>query len=123
MPSTAEAPARHLDRSKAKESPRLGPVGTSVRSSLQGGTSVVRLHLVQGGQQAGVPGQGPEEVGLGGLGTGPGERCHGRFGASLPELWFNQSRGREQRKGWSVSSPGKGALVCLAVPICKVSWR
>lgn len=29
------------------------------------------------------------------LGTGPAERHHGRFGASLPEPWFNQSRERE----------------------------
>lgn len=36
-----------------RESPGLGPVGTSVRSSLQGGTSLIWLHAAQGGQGAG----------------------------------------------------------------------
>lgn len=45
----AECPAS----SKDGESPGLGPVGTSVRSSLQGGTALDRLRVVQGGQGVG----------------------------------------------------------------------
>lgn len=90
-------PARHLASSKDRKSPRLGPVGTSVGSSVLGGSALFQLHVAQGGQGVGQAyrdgGQGRWVYG--GLETGPGERCGGRFGASLPEPQFNQSRGRE----------------------------
>lgn len=50
VPGMAWGPARCPASSKDRESPGLGPVGTSVRSSLQGGTALVRLHVAQGGQ-------------------------------------------------------------------------
>lgn len=51
VPGTARAvPARCPASSKDRESPGLGPVGTSVRSSLQGGTALVGLREAQGGQ-------------------------------------------------------------------------
>lgn len=86
--------------SKDRERPGLGPVGTSVRSSLQGGTALVRLRMVRGGQGAGQAyldgGRGEGSGGgRGGLGSGPGELRRGGFGASLPKPRFNQSRGRE----------------------------
>lgn len=49
-------------------------------------------------------------------GTGPGERCCGKFGASLPEPQVNRSGEKEQRRGWRVSGPDR---VYLAIPIRK----
>lgn len=100
MPGTAWAvPARCPASSKDRESPGLGPVGTRVRSSLQGGTALVGLREAQGGQgQVRCPWR-PEEVGLGRLGARPAERHRGRFGASLPEPRLTQSREREWRRG------------------------
>jgi len=81
----------HPASSKGRESPGLGPVGTSVRSSLQEvGLSLGSVWCREGRGQ--VKRTRTEEMGLG---TGPGERHRGKFGASQPEPQFNQSRGRE----------------------------
>lgn len=64
MPGTAPGLPQCPGSSEDGDSPGLGPVGTSVRSSLQGGTALVRLlrGTRRTGGRPGAPGQSLEKV-------------------------------------------------------------